>query len=146
VPQVLHRHAEGDADDGVGAHGADGDLLEDLGARQGGQQRRGERDQQTNGCAYGQKPPSVDRCSPDRDFKMVVKVLLVYWWQLPEQSFSSGTVYRIVGESTFLCESGLKRAAWQPAQSGLYAANGQVAASLFVVWQLAQVTLELCGL
>jgi hypothetical protein len=49
----------------------------------------------------------------------VVNVLLVYWWQLPEQSFSSSTVYRIFGESTFLCASGLKREAWQPAQSGL---------------------------
>ena len=48
-----------------------------------------------------------------------VKVASVYWWQLPEQSRSSATVYRIVGLSTFLCASGLKRSAWQPAQSGL---------------------------
>lgn len=77
---------------------------------------------------------------------MVVKVLSVYSWQLPEQFFSSPTVYRILGLSTFLCASGLNVEAWQPAQSGLYALNFQAMTSLLLVWHDAQVTPELWAL
>lgn len=77
---------------------------------------------------------------------MVAKVLFVYSWQLPEQFFSSATVYRIRGLSTFLCASGLNVEAWHPAQSGLYALNFHAMTSLLVVWHDAQITPELWGL
>lgn len=79
-----------------------------------------------------QNPPSVGRCWPDLVLLIVVNVLSVYVWQLPAQSLSSMTVYRICGESTFLWGPDLKVDAWQPAQSGLYAANFHGMTSLLV--------------
>jgi len=54
---------------------------------------------------------------PERRVRMVVSVELVYTWHAPEQLRNSLTVY--FTSPYFLCGSGLKRLAWQPAQSGL---------------------------
>ena len=59
-------------------------------------------------------------------------------WHAPEQLRSSLTVYFTL--PYFVCGSDVYRFEWQPAQSGLYAGERHVAASVLVVWQLWQVS------
>ncbi len=59
-------------------------------------------------------------------------------WHAPEQLRSSLTVYLTL--PYLVCGSDLYRFEWQPAQSGLYCGERQVAASVFVVWQLVHVS------
>jgi len=58
----------------------------------------------------------------------------VYVWQAPLQLRSSLTVYWMRGVWLFVCAPAEKLFAWQPAQSGLYAANGYVTASELPPW------------